>query len=49
MVNKARRYWLSDDEYAFAATVRRRDAVTTVHVAGEIDCFTAVAWISYGS
>ncbi|GAA0923532.1 STAS domain-containing protein [Pseudonocardia zijingensis] len=40
MVNKTSRTWLPEDEYAFAVAVRRRDAVTTVHVAGEIDSFT---------
>ncbi|AEA25669.1 Sulfate transporter/antisigma-factor antagonist STAS [Pseudonocardia dioxanivorans CB1190] len=41
MVNKRRRVRMSeDDEYAFAVAVRRRNAVTTVHVAGEIDSFT---------
>jgi anti-sigma B factor antagonist len=40
MVNETRRAWLSEDEYAFAVAVRRRNAVTTVHVAGEIDSLT---------
>ena len=40
MVNKTRRAWSSEDDYAFALVVEGENAVTTVHVIGEIDCLT---------
>jgi hypothetical protein len=40
MVNKTRRAWLSEHEYVSAVPVGRRNAVTTVHVTGELDSLT---------